>query len=328
MRGRVTQHGPSSNAAAARGSWGGREICADDIEFLAEFNRVSGIELGRKEKCYSDRPVKEGKVGPDLMKKPGWPEKSQGHVKQPATARHGFGKRLHLSTVCPRRRRRDYKPSSRRRAGRETKGGRKQTAPGTNLGPVFGNPICNPNKSDERTLSVLDNGDTRKGSSVDKGDAPMGSTVDKGAARPDKGDVRIGSGVDKGDALMGSTVDKGAARVGSVYRQRQRQRGMIHRQRQRASGAKTGSRPCAVELRTSSQPDKGDVRVDSGPDKGDVRMGSTVNKGGVRDRQRRCTDTVARRQRPRASGVMRSWPVATCGGCDWRRAGRCVTPDA
>ncbi|KAJ7720251.1 hypothetical protein B0H16DRAFT_1474485 [Mycena metata] len=132
--------------------------------------------------------------------------------------------------------------------------------PGQRWGPVFGNPICNPDKSDERTLSVPDNGDVRKGSSVDKGDALMGSTVDKGAktgsrpcavelrtsSQPDKGDVRIGSGVDKGDALMGSTVDKGAARVGSAYRQRQRQHGMIRRQRQRASGAKTGSRPCAV----------------------------------------------------------------------------------
>ncbi|KAJ7779902.1 hypothetical protein B0H16DRAFT_1878518 [Mycena metata] len=130
---------------------------------------------------------------------------------------------------------------------------------GQRWGPVFGNPICNPDKSDERTLSVPDNGDVRKGSSVDKGDALMGSTVDKGAktgsrpcavelrtSQPDKGDVRIGSGVDKGDTLMGSTVDKGAARVGSAYRQRQRQHGMIRRQRQRASGAKTGSRPCAV----------------------------------------------------------------------------------
>ncbi|KAJ7017591.1 hypothetical protein C8F04DRAFT_1200292 [Mycena alexandri] len=91
--------------------------------------------------------------------------------------------------------------------------GRKWTAPTTKVG----NPICNPDKSDERTLSVAD-----------------------------KDDVRIGSGIDKGDALMGSTVDKGDARVGSAYRQRQHQHGMIRRQRQRASGAKTGSRPCAV----------------------------------------------------------------------------------
>ncbi|KAJ7772420.1 hypothetical protein B0H16DRAFT_1451497 [Mycena metata] len=149
--------------------------------------------------------------------------------------------------------------------------------PGQRWGPVFGNPICNPDKSDERTLSVPDNGDVRKGSSVDKGDALMGSTVDKGAARPDKGEVRIGSGVDKGGALMGTIVDKGAARPG-----------------------------------------KGDVRVESGADKGDMQMGSSVDKGGVRDRQRRCTDAVARRQRLQASGVMPSWLVATYGVCDWR----------